>query len=52
MRYVIPGAVGLLYATQGIYHLTKREYGFALMWLAYAAANVGIMIAMTEGTDR
>ena len=51
MRYVIPALVGAMYAGQGLYHLYKGETGFTVMWMAYALANVGICMAMAEGTD-
>ncbi len=49
MKYLIPSVVGVMYAGQGIYHLTKGEYGYAMMWGAYALANLGICLAMAEG---
>ena len=51
MRYIIPSAVGILYLVQGIYHLCKKDYGFAIMWIAYSAANFGLMLAMAEGQE-
>lgn len=50
-RYVIPAGVGVLYLIQGIYHFYKAEWGFGLMWSAYALANAGILIAMMEGPN-
>jgi len=51
MKYLIPGSVGLLYIIQGVYHLTKKEYGFAIMWLAYGIANLGLILAMAAGQE-
>jgi|13_taG_2_1085334.scaffolds.fasta_scaffold00176_1 hypothetical protein len=51
MRYVIPALVGAMYAGQGLYHLYKGEVGFTVMWLAYSIANVGIILAMSEGKE-
>ena len=51
IAYVVPTIVGLMYAAQGTYHVAKGEYGYALMWFAYAFANVGICISMIEGAD-
>ena len=50
-RYAIPAGVGALYMVQGIYHAYRGEWGFGIMWAAYAIANVGILVAMTEGTN-
>mgnify|MGYP001315237043 CR=1 FL=1 len=51
MRYIIPITVGVLYVAQGVYHLSKKEWGFACMWLAYGVANAGVCLAMAEGKD-
>ena len=51
MRYLVPAIVGIMYAAQGAYHLHKGEYGFSIMWLAYAAANVGLCMAMANGQE-
>ena len=50
-RYFIPLLVGVLYAIQGIIHLSNKEIGFGITWLAYAAANVGLLMAMSEGSE-
>ncbi len=49
MKYFIPALVGVMYGAQSVYHLVKGEYGYALMWGAYALANLGICLAMAEG---
>ena len=49
VRYIIPSLVGIMYLAQGVYHLGRKEWGFALMWLAYGVANAGLCIAMMEG---
>ena len=41
----IPLICACLYAGQGIIMLTQGQHGFALMWAAYALANVGIICA-------
>ena len=51
MRYIIPTAVGLLYLVQGIYHLCRKEWGFGIMWVCYAFANFGIIVAMLDGQE-
>lgn len=51
MRYLVPALVGLMYLGQGIYHFFKQEWGFGLMWSAYAVANAGIMLSMMEAMN-
>lgn len=51
MKYIIPSAVGILYLVQGVYHLSKKEWGFGIMWCCYALANFGVMLAMAEGQE-
>ena len=51
VRYIIPTIVGVLYLVQGVIHLYNKEYGLGITWLAYAAANVGLILAMTEGAE-
>ena len=46
----IPIICGCLYAAQGIIMLAQGQHGFALMWSAYALANIGIIIA-AKGTS-
>ena len=41
---LIPTIVGVLYATVGVMYLFKHDYAWSLVWLAYAAANVGMVI--------
>ena len=48
MKYIIPTLVGALYLVQGCIHASKKEWGLAIMWLAYGLANVGICITMSE----
>lgn len=47
MKYIIPMLVGALYLIQSIMHLSKKEWGLAVMWFAYGLANVGICITMS-----
>ena len=37
--------VTLVYTWTSILQLSQGQNGFALMWFAYALANIGIMIA-------
>ncbi len=48
MKYVIPTMVGALYIVQAVIHISKKEWGMAIMWFAYGLANVGICITMLE----
>ena len=48
MKYIIPTIVGALYIVQGAIHASKKEWGLAIMWLAYGLANAGICLTMAE----
>lgn len=41
----IPGVVMVLYAITGIAYLYKKNYPFAIVWLAYSLANLGLILA-------
>ena len=47
----IPIIVGVLYTIQGVILLADKQYGFAIMWGAYALANLGLIIAQSSSTD-
>lgn len=51
MKYIIPTLVGALYLVQSIIHLSKKEWGLAIMWFAYGLANVGIILTMSGSGD-
>lgn len=40
---------GLLYLVCGMCHLADGNKAWALVWLAYAAANFGLMVAQGGG---
>ena len=42
---LIPLITALLYSIQAMYHVSQKEWGWSLMWGAYALANLGIIIA-------
>lgn len=42
---LIPVLASLLYTIQAVFHLSQREWGWSLMWGAYALANLGIILA-------
>jgi hypothetical protein len=35
----------ILYFSVGVSYLLKAQYAWALVWLAYSTANIGLMIA-------
>ncbi len=45
MLVAMPLIVGALYALTGIGYLWKREFGWAIVWLSYGLANVGLIMA-------
>jgi len=42
---VMPAIVGVLYALTGLGYLWQRQYGWAIVWLSYGLANVGLIMA-------
>lgn len=42
---VMPAIVGVLYAITGLGYLWQRQYGWGIVWLSYAMANVGLIMA-------
>lgn len=45
---VLPLFVAVLYAITGVWHLRYGNYGLGIMWIAYAVANVGLVMAGEE----
>lgn len=45
-----PAIVAVLYALVGIGYLVKKDYPWALVWIAYAIANVGLILAASKET--
>jgi hypothetical protein len=41
----LPGSIALVYAMTGIYYLTKKNYPWFLIWISYATANIGLVLA-------
>lgn len=39
----------LLYAVNGFVYISQKNYPWGLVWLAYAAANIGLMWAASKG---
>lgn len=47
--HVLPSVVGILYAIVGLCYLYKRDYAWAMVWISYALANVGlVLVGMRE----
>lgn len=40
------GVVTTCYAYVGLTELLQSHYGWSLVWLAYAVANIGLLLAM------
>ena len=41
----MPAIVGVLYAITGLGYLWKRECGWGIVWISYALANLGLIMA-------
>jgi len=42
--FVMPSIVGALYFTVAFCYALKRDWAWALVWLSYAMANVGLVL--------
>jgi len=42
---VMPAIVAVMYLGVGSAYLYKGNYGYALVWLCYAGANVGLILS-------
>lgn len=40
-----PAIAGILYAIVGLGYLVKKDYPWALVWISYALANLGLVLA-------
>jgi|TARA_Y100000401_G_scaffold35785_1_gene26805 hypothetical protein len=40
----MPSIVAVLYSIAGVCYLVKKDYAWATVWLAYALANVGLIL--------
>lgn len=46
---ILPAIVGILYLIVGICYITKRDFAWAMVWVSYAFANIGlILVGMRE----
>ncbi len=45
MKTYLPAIVAVIYFLVSLDHLRSKEYGWALAWLAYSIANVGLILA-------
>lgn len=41
---IIPGIVTILYFTTGLCYLLRKDFAWALVWISYALANLGVII--------
>jgi len=41
----VPLLAGLMYAVVAVAYLMKKEYAWCLVWVSYAMANFGLMVA-------
>ena len=41
---MMPSVVGALYSVVGICYIIKKDYAWAMIWLAYATANIGLIL--------
>ena len=42
---ICPLIAGILYAIVGIGYLIKKDYPWSLVWISYALANLGLVLA-------
>ena len=42
--FIMPFIAGALYLTVSVCYLIKKDYAWALVWLAYCLANVGLVL--------
>tara|TARA_Y100001937_G_scaffold83447_1_gene112881 strand:+ start:598 stop:768 length:171 start_codon:yes stop_codon:yes gene_type:complete len=40
-----PSIAGVLYAIVGIGYFIKQDYAWSLVWISYALANLGLVLA-------
>ena len=48
MSNALIGFVATIYVLVGISDLANKNYGMSLMWVGYALANLGIIVARTS----
>jgi len=44
----VPAIVSVLYFITALSHALKGEYGWAMAWMCYGLANIGLIIAAHE----
>ena len=42
---IMPGVVAVLYFVTGVAFLVRRDVPWAIVWMAYSLANVGLILA-------
>jgi len=48
---VCPMIAGILYAIVGVGYLIRHDYPWALVWISYSLANLGLVLAAMEKTQ-
>ena len=43
-----PAIAGVLYAIVGVGYLMKKDYAWALVWISYSLANLGLVLAAAQ----
>ena len=43
-----PAIAGILYAVVGLGYLVKKDYPWALVWISYSLANLGLVLAAAQ----
>ena len=41
---MMPSIVAVLYSVVGVCYVLKKDYAWAIVWLSYALANVGLIL--------
>ncbi len=47
----LPLISAVLYGIVGVGYFVKKEYAWCLVWISYALANVGLVLAAWEKTN-
>ena len=48
----LPLISAILYALVGVGYFLKKEYAWSLVWISYALANVGLVIAAAQAVPK
>ena len=46
-----PSIAGILYAIVGIGYFIKKDYAWSLVWMSYALANLGLVLAAMKNSS-